>query len=107
MGQDATTTIWVGLKGEDVLEKFPAEVGAQITDYYTVAGLEFRPFSVSDNVVGVGVQLYHHDWDYGEDDLDLDDLVAQAKKLIERVASVFQAWGVTEKPKIYLASDFS
>jgi len=109
MGMDAKTHVWVGYRADDVFEKLPEEIANQIENDgdIDVDGVVVRDFRVADERAGLGVELLHHDWDYGPKEVDLDGLAKKASGLKPKVAQIFKSWGINEEPNVLIASDFS
>ena len=109
MGMDAKTDVWVGYDADKVFGRLPDEVVSQLENRgdIEVDGVLIRDYFVSDERVGLGVELLYHDWDYGLKEIDLDDLTKKASELKSKVSQIFKGWGIDDEPKVLLASSFS
>ena len=94
MGMDAVVDIWVGISFEnsdvnyykDVLSKLPSEFKDENGDYND--GLDLNGFYIQeiyvggDELIGFGVIIFHHDWDYGTKVFSLSDISSKNLMLL-------------------------
>lgn len=115
MGMDVKGDVWVGfdlreLEKEGIslvsLESFPEEL--YDNGVIEVDGLKIEFFSTSggEERVGLGVELIHHDWDYGVKRVDLAALSKKAEELKPQLKKIFAEWGIHADLDIYLALDY-
>lgn len=111
MGVDAVTSVWVGIKiddgvWDDLKYDLPDGVLAEIDEGDgRFDDLEVQTEYVAEEVVGLGVRVYYHDWDNGVDEINLHDLATDADELLPRVKALFDAWGLNMTVGVYLRSD--
>ena len=87
---DAKVDIWIGLNLSgrhltDVdLGNFPENLAEELEDAGELKedGLTFERLYCSDEVVGFGVKLFSHDWDYGVKEFNPKELIQRKKPLL-------------------------
>ena len=48
------------------------------------------------DVVGLGILVLDHDWNYGARRVDFDDLTRQVQKAKEDLTRLFKSWGLED-----------
>jgi len=121
MGADARVDIWVGLKfddteidelfTEDVTERFHAYESFDLDTGEWGQWLDNRPileaFKCSEEIAGVGVGVFGHDWDFGTKEINLQELHEKAMALLPIVKAALETLGVHEEPHVYIQTDYS
>lgn len=119
MGMDAKVTIWVGV-GEDfdmeeLQEKLPHMFDREddeFTDDIDSSeamkhyGIEIESVYCSDEVCGVGVKVFRHDWDFGPKEFDMAEITLRTIQAKEDLQKVFNKYGVTQMIKVWVQTDY-
>lgn len=119
MGMDAKVTIWVGV-GEDVdieelQDKLPHMFDREddeFTEHIDSSeakkhyGAEIESVYCSDEVCGVGVEVFGHDWDYGVKEFDFAEVILRAIEAKQDLQKVFNQHGVTQMIKVWVQTDY-
>lgn len=133
MGMDASFTIWAGITfdegeygklreivaaappgvfqppddPEDEYERPELEWDAYRGKAPGAEGLQLETYDVAEGTVGFGARIFHTDWDYGAQELNLLDLAGKAAEVSARLREVLAEWGVEVDVRVYGACDYS
>ena len=119
MGMDAKVTIWVGV-GEDfdieeLQDKLPHMFDREddeFTEHIDSSeankhyGVEIESVYCSDEVCGVGVVVFSHDWDYGVKEFDFANLEVDSVIATRQLRQLFDKHGVTQMIKVWVQTDY-
>ena len=120
MGRDAQVHIWVGLNINDELwaevkEKLPkgfvdengyVEWNDKIKLSLT-GGLNVEHFTCCDEVCGLGVSVFKHDWDYGVVPFSAVDIQKKIEEVVLKVDEFLDKCGIQQRAGVWCQCDFS
>ena len=102
MGMDAKVAIWAGVRFGDTgigwgefKEHLPEDLFEPDGCTILRPGAEdLQTFECSDSVVGFGIPVFEHDWDYGVVEFDTHDINARANHALSVFDTLMIQWGV-------------
>lgn len=116
---DAKADIWVGVKIEDteqwdeVFLKLPESIKDDEGDLHwddsvirKSVGVKLATISCSEEIIGFGVPIFQHDWEYGVVEIDFRDLMSEESFAKQKLLELFQAWGIDLEVKTFIQTDY-
>ena len=116
---DAKVTIWVGV-GEDfdieeLQDKLPhmfERDNDEFTDDIDSSealkhyGLEIESVYCSDEVCGIGLEVFNHDWDFGAQEFDFAEITLRAIEAKQDLQRLCNLHNVTQMIKVWVQTDY-
>lgn len=121
MGMDAVVRIWVGFRREDYdpteedIDKLHPDLKSLFANYdedehvdeiALTDDLEFALFNVSEEFAGGGVEVFYHDWDYGNVAFDTAALADKINAVLPLVQAKFEEWGFKAPVGVWIQTNY-
>lgn len=113
MGMDASFSIWVGVNDEeqDFLknneDKLPSEFfDGELLGDAVIGDFAFETFYCGDEIIGYGIGIFYHDWDYGVSSFNVLEIVDEIEKTKKILKDFFDKQGISEEINVWCQANF-
>lgn len=107
MGMDAKVKIWVGVREDSEVDSSELEENEEVQLILEKNDLELSKIYCSEEVVGSGIVILSHDWDYGVKEFDFNKIKQKEEKAKLVLGKIFKIVGIKEQIGTWIQTDFS